>query len=130
MRALIVHAIAAPDATSDRQRVGYGRRRPPVISLNAIRKLIAELPEGALRNRWYLPENDDYRLSHRLFGTRRLLQATRQPATSWCRLCFFLAVGSSGWQLLSLQPPSISALVLLEQENITDPLTASSTGAT
>jgi diguanylate cyclase (GGDEF)-like protein len=96
------------------------------ISLNAIRKLIAELPEGALRNRWYLLRT---MIISFLFGylgyTVVYWQAHKTTDDLMVPAVFFLG----GWFVwlvshLSLRTTvDFRRLVLLEQENITDPLT-------
>jgi diguanylate cyclase (GGDEF)-like protein len=97
-----------------------------VISLNAIRKLIAELPEGTLRNRWYLLRSLIISFLIGYLGyTVVYWQAHMATRDLMVPAVFFLG----GWfvwlvSYLSLRTTvDIRRLVLLEQENITDPLT-------
>lgn len=96
------------------------------FSLVSIRQLIAELPEGALRNRWHLLRTMIVAFLLGYFGyTLVSWRAQQVSGDLMAPAVFFLG----GWFVflvsrLSLRTAvNIRRLVLLEQENITDPLT-------
>jgi len=96
------------------------------ISLNAIRRLIAELPEGTLRNRWYLLRTMIFSFLIGYLGYTVVYWRTHLTTGDLMVPAVFFLGGWFVWLVsyLSLRTTvDIRRLVLLEQENITDPLT-------
>lgn len=96
------------------------------LSFNPIRKLIAELPESPLRNRWYLLRTMIISFLIGYLGYSVVNWRLHKTTGDLMVPAVFFLGGWFVWQVsyLSLRTAGdIRRLVLLEQENITDPLT-------
>jgi len=97
-----------------------------IMALNPIRQLIAQLPDGPLRQRWFILRvlivsfiigYLGYILAHR--NSQGVPEDLVVPGVFFLGGCFVLLIS-----FLSLRTAvDVRRLVLLEQENITDPLT-------